>query len=79
MMKGSTPSSGAASGRMSGTSAPPQLFPFQKTKRRFGSHGLPVASAEARLYRIRRLAGQAQAQPGVFPSPLGSLESRRAI
>ena len=29
---------------------------------RVGSHGLPCASAEARLYMMRRLAGQLNAQ-----------------
>jgi hypothetical protein len=49
MMKGITPSSGAASGRMSGTSLPPQAVPVHLITVRFGSQGLPETSHEARL------------------------------
>src|SRR2546422_6219637 len=57
MMNGFMPSAGAASGLMSGTSAPDHLAPFQPISLRFGSHGLPEGSHEARLYWIRRVAG----------------------
>jgi hypothetical protein len=48
---------GGESGLMSGTS-PVHLVPFHTMPGRFGSHALPSASAEARLYMTRRLAGQ---------------------
>jgi hypothetical protein len=49
MMKGITPSSGAASGRMSGMSLPPQAVPVHLITVRFGSQGLPATSQLARL------------------------------
>ena len=49
MMNGMTFSSGAAFGRMSGMSLPPQAVPVHFITVRFGSHGLPARSAEARL------------------------------
>ena len=49
MMNGLTFSSGFASGRMSGTSLPAHFVPVQAITLRFGSHGFPVASQEARL------------------------------
>src|SRR4249920_1447644 len=79
MMNGPTPSSGGVSGLMSGTSTPAHFCPFHAISLRLGSQGLPDGSQEARLYRIRRLAGHANAQPNVLPRPLGSELSRRAI
>src|SRR5262245_10344433 len=78
-MNGPTPSAGAASGLMSGTSTPAHFWPFQAMSLRLESQGLPEASHDARLYRIRRLAGHANAHPRVLPRPLGSELSRRAI
>ncbi len=49
MMNGLTPSSGFASGRMSGTSLPTHFVPVHQTTLRFGSHGFPDGSQEARL------------------------------
>jgi hypothetical protein len=57
MMNGPMPISGAAVGIMSGTSAPPQALPFQYSTS-CCAQGLPLGSALARLYRMRRLAGQ---------------------
>jgi len=48
---------GGESGLMSGTS-PTHFSPFQTMPGRDGSQGFPFASAEARLYMMRRLAGQ---------------------
>src|SRR5690242_18656068 len=79
MMKGPMPSSGGECASMSGTSTPRHVPSFQATTERLGSHGLPDGSHEARLYKMRRLDGHANAQPGVHPSPLGSELSRRAI
>ncbi len=59
--------------------AGPFAVPFHAISLRFGSHGLPARSQEARLYRMRRLAGQANAQLSVCPRPNGSELSRRAI
>src|SRR5699024_10844494 len=63
----------------SGISLPVHLLPFHWISIRFGSHGLPLISAEARLYSTRRLSGHAQAHPSVFPRPDGSELSRLAI
>src|SRR5206468_6207730 len=79
MMNGFMPSAGAESALKSGTSAPAHLTPSQPISLRFGSHGLPDGSHEARLYWMRRLAGHEKAQPVVLPNPLGSELSRRAI
>src|SRR5207247_9517744 len=79
MMNGFMPSAGAASSLMSGTSAPTHWVPFHSISLRFGSHGLPEGSHEARLYWMRRLAGHEKAQPVVLPNPRGSELSRRAI
>ena len=49
MMKEPTFSSGAALGRMSGTSGPVQALPFQYSYFLFGAQGLPSLSALARL------------------------------
>src|SRR5437867_10134180 len=61
---------------MSGTS-PTHFSPFHQMPGRLGSQGLPSASAEARLYMIRRLAGQEKAQLWYIPRPLGSAVERR--
>src|SRR4051812_43916874 len=79
MMNGFMPPAGSSSSLKSGTSGPLQVVPFQLTSLRVGSNGLPLVSAEARLYSTRRLAGQAQAQFSVLPMPVGSLLSRRPI
>ena len=63
----------------SATSLPSQFVPFHLINTRFGSHGLPFSSAEARLYNTRRFIGHAHAQPAWIPLPDGSLGSRRAI
>jgi len=68
---------GGELGAMSGTS-PTHSFPFQTMPGRVGSQGLPCASAEARLYKMRRFAGQANAQFGYMPSPVGSSVPLRA-
>src|SRR5437870_432082 len=62
---------GGESGLMSGTS-PTHFSPFQTIPGRVGSQGLPSASAEARLYMMRRFAGQENAQLWNMPSPVGS-------
>jgi hypothetical protein len=64
---------------MSGMSFPAHFAPVHQTSFRFGSHGFPDGSQDARLYMIRRFAGQAKPQPGARPRPLGSEASRRAI
>src|SRR5215470_16281265 len=64
-------SPGGESGLMSGTS-PTHFSPFQTIPGRVGSQGLPCASAEARLYMMRRLAGHENAQLWNMPSPVGS-------
>src|SRR5512139_3073336 len=81
MMKGFIPSSGAESILKSGTSAPAHLPApaSQAMILRVGSYGLPEGSQDARLYRMRRLAGQEKAQFRVWPMPKGSELSRRAI
>src|SRR2546428_5141734 len=79
MMNGFMPSEGAESALKSGTSAPAHLTPSQPISLRFGSHGLPDGSHEARLYWMRRLDGHAYAQLSVLPNPLGSELSRRAM
>src|SRR5258708_38936498 len=68
---------GGELGAMSGTS-PTQALPFQAMPGRVGSHGLPSASAEARLYMMRRFAGHANAQSGDKPRPVGSSVPLRA-
>ncbi|MNV51124.1 hypothetical protein D3C71_1431630 [compost metagenome] len=79
MMNGPMPPAGFSSPLKSGMSAPAQILPFQPINLRRGSKGLPATSQDARLYRMRRLAGHAQAQFRVWPMPVGSLLSRRAI
>src|SRR6267378_15674 len=79
MMNGPMPPAGFSSALKSGTSAPPQAVPFQAINLRFGLYGLPAGSQDARLYSTRRLAGQDQAQLSVWPMPVGSELSRRAI
>src|SRR2546427_8703352 len=78
MMNGFMPSAGAESALKSGTSAPAHLVPSQPISLRFGSHGLPDGSHEARLYWMRRMDGPEKAQVSVLPTPLGSGLSRRA-
>ena len=56
---------------MSGTS-PTHFWPFQTMPGRFGSQALPSASADARLYMMRRLAGQEKVQLWNMPRPVGS-------
>src|SRR5439155_26923047 len=68
---------GGQSGLLSAPS-PTHSSPFQTMPGRVGSHGLPSASAEARLYMMRRLAGQENAQPWNMPSPVGSALFLRA-
>src|SRR5258708_9599624 len=60
-------------------SAPVQALPFHAISVRGGPNGLPLRSHDARLYRMRRFAGQAHAQPSVWPMPVGSELSRRPI
>src|SRR3982074_3835714 len=79
MMNGPMPLPGFSSALKSGTSAPPQALPFHLINWRFGLYGLPAGSHDARLYSTRRFAGQAQAQLSVWPMPVGSALSRRAI
>src|SRR5262245_58318429 len=79
MMNGPTCWSGCASGRMSGMSAPVHFVPSQCRYRRVESQGFPAGSAEARLYMIRRFAGQDTPQFGYTPRPVGSDVSRRAV
>ena len=61
---------------MSGTS-PTHFSPFQTMPGRFGSQALPSASADARLYMTRRLAGQEKVQLWYMPRPVGSAVERR--
>ena len=63
---------------MSGTS-PTHFSPFHWMPARFGSQGLPCASAEARLYMMRRLAGQLNAHWWNIPRPSGSALFRRIV
>src|SRR3989449_9994766 len=79
MMNGFMPSAGAESALKSGTSAPAHLTPSQPISLRFGSHGLPDGSHEARLYWMRRVGGHEEAQLSVFPHPLRSELLRRAL
>src|SRR3989442_9922988 len=79
MMNGFMPSAGAESALKSGTSAPAHLTPSQPISLRFGSHGLPDGSHEARLYWMRRLDGHAQAPLSVVAHPLGAEFLRRAL
>src|SRR5437773_11196253 len=62
-------SSGGLVAAKSGTSAPVQLFlsASQKTYFLRSDHGVPSGLADARLYMIRRLAGQAKPQPRCVP------------
>src|SRR5512140_1314917 len=69
-------SPGLLSGLMSGTS-PTHFAPFQTMPGLVGSHGFPLASAEARLYMMRRFAGQEKPQFGNIPNPVGSAVERR--
>src|SRR3989442_3045179 len=55
MMNGFMPSAGAESALKSGTSAPAHLTPSQPISLRFGSHGLPDGSHDARLYCMPQL------------------------
>src|SRR2546426_11891761 len=71
MMNGFMPSAGAESALKSGTSAPAHLVPSQPISLRFGSHGLPDGSHEARLYWMRRFGGPAEGPLGVVPHPPG--------
>src|SRR5258708_7190132 len=50
---------------------------FAGRRVRLGSQGLPSASAEARLYMMRRLAGHEKAQLWYMPRPVGSAVERR--
>ena len=70
-------SPGGESGLMSGTS-PTQSFPFQAMPGRVGSQGFPSASADARLYMMRRFAGHEKPQLWNMPRPVGSAVERRA-
>src|SRR2546426_11564345 len=79
MMNGFMPSAGAESALKSGTSAPDHLAPSQPISLRFGSHGLPEGSHEARLYWMRRLARHEDAQLSVLPNPLRAGVSRRGM
>src|ERR1700712_1156159 len=65
MMKGCTRSGspGLASGRISGTSAPPQLLPFHSTSLRVASHGLPSGALDAASHLVARL------RPGAGEDP----------
>src|SRR6476646_8049921 len=74
MMNGPMPLAGSSSSLKSGTSAP-----FQPTSLRAGFHGLPLGSHDARLYITRRFAGHDHAQFRVWPMPVGSELSRRAM
>ena len=67
---------GGESALMSGMS-PTQRAPFHWMPTRCASHGLPSASADARLYMMRRLAGQLKAHWWNMPRPLGSALLRR--
>ena len=72
MMNGPMPSSGARVGlEVRHVGAGPLGCRSSAISLRFGSQGLPRGSQEARLYRMRRLAGQANAQLSVLPRPLG--------
>src|SRR2546426_11592298 len=79
MMNGFMPSAGAESALKSGTSAPAHLAPFQPISLRFGSHGLPEGSHEARLYWIRRLGGHEEGPVGGFAHPPRAGMSRPAL
>src|SRR5207248_1547168 len=79
MMNGPIPSEGSSSTLKSGMSEPVQAEPFQAISLRPGLNGLPLGSQEARLYITRRLAGHDHAQLTVWPIPVGSELSRRAI
>src|SRR3989442_1484846 len=79
MMNGFMPSEGAESALKSGTSAPAHLTPSQPISLRFGSHGLPDGSHEARLYWMRRVGGPAEGPLGGVPHPLGGELLRRAL
>src|ERR1041384_1540448 len=46
---------------------------------RLGSQGAPLASADARLYMTRRLAGHEKPQLWNMPSPVGSAVLRRWV
>ena len=60
MMKLPFPSDGGDVVGKSGTS-PTHVVPFQRIPGLVGSHGCPLASADARLYMTRRLSGHDQA------------------
>src|SRR3954469_9241358 len=67
---------GGESGLKSGTS-PTHFSPFQTMPGRVGSQGFPSASAEARLYMMRRLDGHEKPHSWNMPSPVGSALLRR--
>src|SRR5579864_3789627 len=79
MMKGPIPWVGSSSALKSATSAPTQAVPFQDVSLRPGLNGLPHVSQDARLYSTRRLAGHEKAQLRVWPIPVGSELTRRAM
>src|SRR5215468_11458032 len=78
MMKGFT-AVGLAVGAMSGTSKPAHFAPSHSISLRLSSQALPLRSAEARLYRMRRLAGHENAHCEYNPASPGSALFRRAI
>src|SRR2546421_2128446 len=93
MMNGSVPASASrpiASGlafadgglvaAKSGTSRPTHFFCASSHHTHFlrSLHGLPLGSAEARLYMMRRLAGHAHAPPRGAPGGAGGSALRLA-
>src|SRR3989442_7124440 len=79
MMNGFMPSAGAESALKSGTSAPAHLAPSQPISLRFGSHGLPDGSHEARLYWMRRFVCHQEGPFSVLANPLWLGMFRRAM
>src|SRR5256885_11387712 len=67
---------GGESGLKSGTS-PTHFSPFHTMLGRDGSQVFPSASAEARLYMMRRLAGHEKPHSWNMPRPVGSALLRR--
>src|SRR3546814_630391 len=61
-----------------GGGGPPPRLPAQRLWGLVGSTGGRAGWQEGRLCITRRLAGHAQAQPRVLPSPVGAELSRRA-
>src|SRR2546422_11771314 len=91
MMNGSVPDSassaiasgaafdpGALLGAKSGTSYPVHFVPSHQIHFFRSLHGLPWTSAEARLYRMRRLAGQAPPPSSCAPGGFGGARCFRA-